>query len=534
MHSLATRQQAVQSQVEQQQECLSRAWDMLEKAELYEDSVPVSAALVKLLVAKQDYKALSAAYLRLHKVYDKLEELQHSPTRLLGTYYRVGFYGKKFGARLDNTQLVYKTPKLTQLSEIVQALKHKYAAQLGPGSHLAVLPDSNPVDTSVLDIANSCYLQITHLVPFFEDEDTNTILDSMLDAASACISSSTQLGATVGGRSSKEWLDKHSNLSAFQFTSSFTLPKPGGGGGPVQARDVYTRKTVIFTAHTFPWVATAQRIVGSREVVLEPIEAATQDINSRSQKLLQLVLSKDTSQKELQLFLSGAVFPQVHGGIRETCETWLPSYTPSSTVTTYTSYHSSYAHPANVTTTATATHNSHPAYNTTSSSSSSSSFSSSGGGRSRHLSALQYWLCLAVQKFLRACEIAVQKHGQLLSKDSKEDQKFHETLEYRLDKLCTQIAVFTHGVEQGMPPTQTTNYTSSSYTHTLNHSTAFSNTEGHTRNNSQYSDVQNSDATGDNSDASTSPLHSPERSLQLALTTPEKIRAQNPNNHLNQ
>jgi len=47
-----------------------------------------------------------------------LQEINNS--RLLGTYYRVGFYGKKFGPEMDGKEFVYKMPKITRLSEVTQ------------------------------------------------------------------------------------------------------------------------------------------------------------------------------------------------------------------------------------------------------------------------------------------------------------------------------------------------------------------------------------------------------------------------------
>ena len=45
-----------------------------------------------------------------------------SERRMLGSYYRVGFYGKAF-EELDTKEFIYKEPKITKLVEIKDRLK---------------------------------------------------------------------------------------------------------------------------------------------------------------------------------------------------------------------------------------------------------------------------------------------------------------------------------------------------------------------------------------------------------------------------
>lgn len=42
---------------------------------------------------------------------------------MFGSYYRVGFYGPKFGAALDTKEFIYKMPKITRLAEMVDHIK---------------------------------------------------------------------------------------------------------------------------------------------------------------------------------------------------------------------------------------------------------------------------------------------------------------------------------------------------------------------------------------------------------------------------
>lgn len=57
---------------------------------------------------------------KLHDAYTKIDQLHGK--RVFGTYFRVGFYGSKFGD-LDGEEFVYKEPTLTKLPEIFNRLE---------------------------------------------------------------------------------------------------------------------------------------------------------------------------------------------------------------------------------------------------------------------------------------------------------------------------------------------------------------------------------------------------------------------------
>ena len=51
--------------------------------------------------------------------------------RVFGTYFRVGFYGSKFGD-LDSEEFIYKEPYLTKLPEISHRLEVSFSILLHP------------------------------------------------------------------------------------------------------------------------------------------------------------------------------------------------------------------------------------------------------------------------------------------------------------------------------------------------------------------------------------------------------------------
>jgi len=57
---------------------------------------------------------------KLHDAFTRVEQLQGK--RIFGTYFRVGFYGSKFGD-LNGEEFIYKEPTLTKLPEIFSRLE---------------------------------------------------------------------------------------------------------------------------------------------------------------------------------------------------------------------------------------------------------------------------------------------------------------------------------------------------------------------------------------------------------------------------
>lgn len=68
----------------------------------------------------RDWKKLINIYSKLHDAFSKIDALEGR--RIFGTYFRVGFYGSKFGD-LDGEEFIYKEPMLTKLPEISHRLE---------------------------------------------------------------------------------------------------------------------------------------------------------------------------------------------------------------------------------------------------------------------------------------------------------------------------------------------------------------------------------------------------------------------------
>lgn len=276
------------------------ACDMFTTAELWNHAAEVLKLVLPMYERKKAFDSLAAAHKQLHDIYIKLVGgAQLSPT-LGNSYYRVAFYGQKFGKSLDGKEFVYKFSKMARLGEISEHMKTVYSKMIG--DDVTVLPVST-VDASSLDASKS-YLLITFVTPHDEH-------DSARDRIVRILSDNTKKGP--------EHCPPRTNLQCFCFSTPFT--KDGRPFG--QTSEQYKRTTRIFTRMHFPATTTALEVVHRSESELSPIEYATENIEERTDRLLCLITSDSVTTKELTGVLSGSVATQVHGGAKEVCEAFL-------------------------------------------------------------------------------------------------------------------------------------------------------------------------------------------------------------------
>jgi hypothetical protein len=68
--------------------------DLLDQAERYEVICDVYQMILPIYQRNRDYEELARAYGTMHQACKKIVEVSSTGRRLLGTYFRVGFYGK--------------------------------------------------------------------------------------------------------------------------------------------------------------------------------------------------------------------------------------------------------------------------------------------------------------------------------------------------------------------------------------------------------------------------------------------------------
>nr|XP_034801928.2 dedicator of cytokinesis protein 6 isoform X4 [Pan paniscus] len=256
---------------------------------LYEAVNEVYRNLIPILEAHRDYKKLAAVHGKLQEAFTKIMHQSSGWERVFGTYFRVGFYGARFGD-LDEQEFVYKEPSITKLAEISHRLEEFYTERFGDDV-VEIIKDSNPVDKSKLD-SQKAYIQITYVEPYF---DTYELKDRVT------------------------YFDRNYGLRTFLFCTPFTPDGRAHGELPEQ----HKRKTLLSTDHAFPYIKTRIRVCHREETVLTPVEVAIEDMQKKTRELAFATEQDPPDAKMLQMVLQGSVGPTVNQGPLEVAQVFL-------------------------------------------------------------------------------------------------------------------------------------------------------------------------------------------------------------------
>uniref|UniRef100_A0A665V450 Dedicator of cytokinesis 6 n=1 Tax=Echeneis naucrates TaxID=173247 RepID=A0A665V450_ECHNA len=263
---------------------LEQAAASFNMAAMYEAINEVYKILLPIHEANRDFKKLATVHGKLHDAFNKVYN-----QRMFGTYFRVGFYGCRFGD-LDEQEFVYKEPSITKLAEISHRLEEFYSERFGD-EVVEIIKDSNPVDKHKLD-ANKAYLQITYVEPHF---DTYELKERIT------------------------YFDKNYNLRTFMYCTPFTLDGRAHG----DLCEQYKRKTILTTSHAFPYIKTRINVIHKEEIILVPMEVAIEDMQKKTQELAFATNQDPADSKMLQMVLQGCVGTTVNQGPLEVAQVFL-------------------------------------------------------------------------------------------------------------------------------------------------------------------------------------------------------------------
>ncbi|XP_077200985.1 dedicator of cytokinesis protein 8 isoform X3 [Paroedura picta] len=266
---------------------LEQAAELFSTGGLWETVNEVYKIVLPILEAHRDFRKLSSTHSKLQKSFENI--IIKGQKRMFGTYFRVGFYGAKFGD-LDEQEFVYKEPAITKLPEISHRLEGFYGQCFGEDC-IVVIKDSTPVDKNKLD-PNKAYIQITFVEPYFDEYE-------MKDRVTH--------------------FEKNFNLRRFMYTTPFTQDgRPRG-----ELSEQYKRKTILTTIHAFPYIKTRINVIQKEEFVLMPIEVAIEDMQKKTQELAVATSQVPPDAKMLQMVLQGSVGATVNQGPLEVAQVFL-------------------------------------------------------------------------------------------------------------------------------------------------------------------------------------------------------------------
>uniref|UniRef100_UPI00358FDEC1 dedicator of cytokinesis protein 7-like isoform X3 n=1 Tax=Myxine glutinosa TaxID=7769 RepID=UPI00358FDEC1 len=271
---------------------LEQAAASFSMAGMYEAVNEVYKLLIPIHEAHRDAKKLSTIHGKLQDAFSKIMHQSNgweAAKRMFGTYFRVGFYGSRFGD-LDEQEFVYKEPAITKLAEISHRLESFYTERFGE-EFVEVIKDSNPVDRNKLDPNKAC-IQITYVEPYFDMYEMKQRVT---------------------------YFDKNYNIRRFLFATPFTLD--GRAHGELQEQ--YKRKSVLTTSHAFPYIKTRINVNHKQEIILTPIEVAIEDMQKKTQELAFATHQDPPDPKMLQMVLQGSVGTTVNQGPFEVAQVFL-------------------------------------------------------------------------------------------------------------------------------------------------------------------------------------------------------------------
>ncbi|XP_036396561.1 dedicator of cytokinesis protein 9-like [Megalops cyprinoides] len=276
-------------------ELLEECADGLWKAERYELISDIYKLIIPIYEKRRDFEKLAHLYDTLHRAYSKVTEVMHTGKRLLGTYFRVAFFGQAaqyqfteserdvegFFEDEDGKEYIYKEPKFTPLSEISQRLLKLYSDKFGP-ENVKMIQDSGKVNPKDLD-SKYAYIQVTHVTPYLEEKE---LADRKTD------------------------FERSHNIRRFVFEMPFTVSGKKQGGVEEQCK----RRTILTTTHCFPYVKKRIAVMYQHHSDLNPIEVAIDEMSKKVAELRQLCSSTDVDMIRLQLKLQGSISVQVNAG----------------------------------------------------------------------------------------------------------------------------------------------------------------------------------------------------------------------------
>ncbi|XP_056098396.1 dedicator of cytokinesis protein 9 isoform X1 [Rhinichthys klamathensis goyatoka] len=262
-------------------ELLEACADGLWKAERYELISDIYKLIIPIYEKRRDFEKLSHLYDTLHRAYSKVTEVMHTGKRLLGTYFRVAFFGQGFFEDEDGKEYIYKEPKFTPLSEVSQRLLKLYSDKFG-AENVRMIQDSGKINTKDLD-SKYAYIQVTHVSPFLEEKE---LLERKTD------------------------FERSHNIRRFVFEMPFTVSGKKQGGVEEQCK----RRTILTTTHSFPYVKKRIAVMYQHHVDLNPIEVAIDEMSKKVLEIRQLCSCSDVDMIQLQLKLQGSISVQVNAG----------------------------------------------------------------------------------------------------------------------------------------------------------------------------------------------------------------------------
>jgi len=265
---------------------LHSAAEYFAKGTFYELSLEVQTLIGSLYRTSRNANLYDPLKKNLQGQISVVTKLTEQPDRMIPVYFRIGFYGQLWEARLNGKEFIYKKGASFTLPLMKSYLEQTFGSKYG--SDLEILLTNTMVDVESL-LPHKYYIQLAGVSPYVNSERAS--------------SHSTQL-------------EQNFNINQFLFESA------------VHCDDMAQqskKKTIFKTLHSFPYVENRIEVVGVQEILLAPIQNAFELIKTQTGKIVKLlhIGSNIRYINTIQQTLQGSVLPMVNPGPIKVCEIFL-------------------------------------------------------------------------------------------------------------------------------------------------------------------------------------------------------------------
>ncbi|EFC42271.1 dedicator of cytokinesis protein-like protein [Naegleria gruberi] len=264
---------------------LSKAVECLELAEYFESCIVLERLSLPFLERSNDWIRLSNAYHHLQDLCDRLKK----PDRLEPYYYKIELVN--FPPERSQPNHIYKMPKLFKLFKMNKWVQEKFGSPF-VNEQMEVVSGAKKVDID----PNKRYIFLTPVKPL-----TKSVKPII-----------------IGNQKISKY---EGNIRKFYYESAY-------GKKTEVVTEAYKKKVIITCMDYFPNMKTRLQIESEEEVILTPIEAAIENIESQISKLRealqipgddeidisQIKTGNNIDLANLQLVLQGSIKATVQGG----------------------------------------------------------------------------------------------------------------------------------------------------------------------------------------------------------------------------
>jgi hypothetical protein len=303
------------------------------------------------------YDLMSAAFAEVAQLSRQVMDAEAVGSRSFSAFYRVSFFGDRWGSDLDGKSFIYKADEFSHIAEVTEVLEKQFRA-----SFLQVERVGNKEIRRADLLPDMCYWQIGTVKEYFEENEvydklkqpkqkntlkrvTDLLSEPKVGKRGSLLNLDVDMSQVVGGAASKvgapevwseeknkpviswdqrvsKW-ERKFNVSRFIMVQPFTKnagKKEQSEGNP---EDQWTRKTIFTTEHAFPCVNTRSLVVSTVVSELTPLETATEQIVEQTNNFVAETQRSPPVPNQLQRVIQGAVLTQVNVGVVHTARVLL-------------------------------------------------------------------------------------------------------------------------------------------------------------------------------------------------------------------